>query len=232
MRTYRFGGGQLVICEETERVEEAASEPGYYIQRVHPHCAERSAELLRSGFRFHDRYLLLKIVPPEAPPAPPLPDMRIRADCEYTEEMLSLAFDAFTTDRRFHLNWIYQQNLANQMIRAYLQDCASRKMAVIKVERAGELLGYTVLQSVSTCVVENVLGVTKSGMGGMLAATFLYAGTLDYISRSGNAGTRVMYRGRVSSGNQASLNLHTHFNAKVRQIYDEYILKRESPLGV
>lgn len=198
---------------------------GYLICRADPADSGREKELLDRGFSFLDRVLVLEIDlrrAAAAPAAQGLPELRVERDGTFSEDMAAMACQAYTADRRFHLESVFDQDQAGPVIRAYLDDCARRGMTVYRALHGDELLGFTVVDEDTgdrRCF-ENVLGVTKPGIRGKMAAPGLYAAMLE-----GQRDRFQKYLGRVSSSNVSSLNLHFRLGAKVSSVYDEFIFR-------
>ena len=149
--------------------------------------------------------------------------LSVDAKGKFTEEMYLLAQQVFPTDRRFHLEPEFDSAGAASTIRAYMDYWKNVGATVLKIVEHEELLGFTILQRVSDDAYENVLGVTRPGIKGKMAAYPLYCGMLDYIKAQ--SGTK--YIGRVSTANIPSVNLHLQLGAKIRNVYDEYILRKK-----
>lgn len=189
------------------------------------------SELTERGFRFLDRILYMEIdlakknISADNGPKRILQDQGIVFACDgvFTESMYQMAYKAYTSDRRFHLNPVFSQQDAIPVIRAYIDQCRLGHMKIYKALHQDELLGYAVIDETADgkkCYFENVLGVTAPGIKGKMVAEALYGSVL-----TGEKSSFKKYAGRVSSSNMVSINLHFQLGAKVRGIYDEYIYK-------
>lgn len=200
----------------------------YTICRLPAADAAGAAALLARGFAFLDRVLLLEIDCTSAPPLPAadgLPETHVVCDREYTREMLTLACAAYPQDRRFHLDPLFNDAKAALVIAAYLEEYQRRGLRCYKIFHEQELLGFTIvdealtLPKAGTCF-ENVMGATRPGIRGKMAAPALYRAMLERQA----TGFR-KYWGYVSAANTASLNLHYRLGARATAVYDEYILR-------
>lgn len=207
----------------------AAPDPqAYSICRLPAADAAGAAALLARGFAFLDRVLLMEIDCASAPPLPAadgLSETRVVYDSEYTREMYKLACAAYPQDRRFHLDPLFNDARAALVIAAYLEEYRRRSLRCYKIFHEQELLGFTIvdealaLPKAGTCF-ENVMGVTRPGIRGKMAAPALYRAMLE-----GQAAKFRKYWGYVSAANTASLNLHYRLGARAMAVYDEYILR-------
>lgn len=189
------------------------------------------SELAERGFRFLDRILYMEINLAKKNKRTDNDSKRILQkqgivfayDEVFTESMYQVAYKAYTSDRRFHLNPVFSQQDAIPVIKAYIDECRLRHMKICKTLYHDELLGYVIIDETADekkCYFENVLGVTTPGIKGKMVAEALYDSVL-----TGEKNNFKKYIGRVSSSNMASVNLHFQLGAKVRYIYDEYIYK-------
>ncbi len=188
---------------------------------------EAKKALSRSGYVFHDRVLRLGI---DIPASMQLrrkrcrkPDgIKIRKAEEFTDEMYRMACSVFRTDRRFHLDYGYNQKLADRVIKAWMDRWKGRKLQVMQAFYKGEMTGFVIFDTDSQSQSENVLGVTAPGICGMASAYPLYSDLLDLL---GQGGCRKYY-GMVSTENAASINLHIQLGAEVCSIVDRFILRK------
>lgn len=228
MRYIQLKSGKCVIAAREERFEKCVEK--YNIQQVDSLKAERIEELLKQGFYFHDRVLrfeisvdaqkdlLKRIEIPEG--------VSISLSDTFTEDMYHLACEAYTTDRRFHLEQKFDSNVANDVIGAYLREFKEKNYLVIKALYQQKLLGFTVIRECEKKeVFENVLGATLPGMKGKMIAVPLYGRMLELASESAFKSKCKKYVGDVSSTNAASINLHMYFGGKVTTTIDEYIYR-------
>ena len=184
----------------------------------------REMELRGSGYAFLDRVLVYEIrLKRFSGPEPGLPNgITVRCDRDFTEELYELAQSVFLTDRRFHLQPLFDANAAVPVLRAYIDDCREKEMKLFKAYHGETLLGFTVVDERADGdgkYFENVLGAAKADLRGKLAAPALY----EYMLRTQQE-RFTCYLGRVSSSNAASINLHSHLGGKVVRIYDQFII--------
>lgn len=211
----------------------AAPDPrAYTVCRLPAADAAGAAALLARGYAFLDRVLLLEIDCAGAPPLPladGLPETCAVCDGEYTREMYELACAAYPQDRRFHMDPVFDSARAAPVIAAYLKDFQRRGLRTYKIFHEQELLGFTVVDEAppasrpGTCF-ENVMGVTRPGIRGKMAAPALYRAMLEGQKEKGFR----KYWGWVSAANTASLNLHYRLGARATAVCDEYILRPNS----
>ena len=173
-----------------------------------------------------DRVLLLEIDCTRLPPlAAGLPETRVVCDGELTDEMYTLACSAYIEDRRFHLDPLFDPALAASVIAAYLAEFRRRGLRAYKIFHEQELLGFTVVDEAlppprgDTCF-ENVMGATRPGIRGKMAAPVLYRAML-----AGQAVRFRRYLGWVSAANTASLNLHYQMGTRATTVCDEFVLR-------
>ena len=232
VRYIQFEGEKCVIANCDAYLQDCTEK--YNIQQVKSTDDIRIAELLENGFRFHDRILRVEIflkdnsgsflndidIPVRGG------EISISLSDEYTEEMYRLACEAYTTDRRFHLEQRFDQNVANHVIASYLKEFNEKNYPVIKAVHRQELLGFTVIREDrdKNCF-ENILGATLPGMKGKMAAVPLYKSMLQLGSESAFENKYRRYVGDISSANVASINLHMQLGAKVVDTIDAYIYR-------
>lgn len=208
----------------------AAPDPrAYTVCRLPAADAAGAAALLARGYAFLDRVLLLEIDCAGAPPLPAangLPETRVVCDGDYTREMYELACAAYPQDRRFHLDPVFNGARAAPVIAAYLEEFRRRGLRSYKIFHGQELLGFTVAEEAPPAsrpgiCFENVMGATKPGIRGKMAAPALYRAMLEGQRERGFR----KYWGWVSAANAASLNLHCRLGARATAVCDEYILR-------
>ena len=184
-------------------------------------------DLLQRGFRFLDRILTIEInlrSGGERNTEISVNDITLSSDTNYESDVYRLACQAYTTDRRFHLDPVFNQEKADRNIQAYIDICRSRNMKIYKAKHGNELLGFTIVDEEADekrVYFENVLGATLPGMKGKLVAGPLYRSMLE-----GEKDSFKKYMGKVSSSNAASINLHFQLGGYVKQIQDEYIISK------
>ncbi len=203
----------------------------YIISQVENLNTLEAEKLLLNGFSFHDRKLRVEINIKETE--------RIRNNLEgkkdffelqvsggegISEEMYVLACKTLNKDKRFHLEYNFDQSLANQVIKAYFADFSQRDILVFKALHEKELLGFTIVEKHLSGKCENLLSVTRPDIKGKMIAYRLYANVLKVLTEN-EYGSFKKYYGDVSSANLASLNLHIQLGAKIKEIYDEYIYR-------
>ncbi|MBR6979726.1 MAG: hypothetical protein IKH88_07830, partial [Prevotella sp.] len=178
--------------------------------------------LISRGYRFLDRLLCFEIEVNAVKgfSIGMVPDVLFSYDEEYDDSVYHTAFQAFTTDRRFHLNPVFDQQAANDVIEAYINYYKRKGFRIYKAKYGGELLGFTIVDNVDTNrnYFENVLGATKPGIKGKAIAALLYR----FMMRAEGEKYR-KYVGCVSSSNLASINLHNALGGRVKRIYDDFI---------
>lgn len=201
----------------------------YIIAQTENLNTERAGQLLHNGFFFHDRKLRVEInirdtemFRKRLEGRTVYFDLQISGDV--SEEMYALACKAFNNDRRFHLDQNFDQNLANQIIKAYFDDFIQRDILIFKALQNKELLGFIIMEKHSDGKCENLLGVTRPDIKGKMIAYGLYANVLKMLAENEHGNFKYYY-GDVSSTNLASLNLHIQLGAKIKKIYDEFIYR-------
>lgn len=193
----------------------------YQVARVENLDAETEDSLLADGWRFLDRKLRMQISGNKAGimEKKSMPALSVQYGMEFPEDMYQLAYSALTTDRRFHLKPLFDQNEANGFIRTYIDHERNLGSHTVRVLHDGELLGFSIVRTEQAGIAENVLAATKPCLQGKLAVPALYGAMLNI-----NGGGYILkYEGNVSSTNLASLNLHIRLGARVTRIFDEYV---------
>ena len=228
MRYIQLKDGVCAIASCKENFEKCVEK--YNIQQVESMNDERIYELIKKGFSFHDRVLRVEISVAEQKNILnniEVPDgIIISLSDVFTEDMYHLACEAYKTDRRFHLEQKFSQNVANEVIEAYLKEFREKNYLIVRAAHQQKLLGYTVVrESEKRDSFENVLGVTLPGMKGKMIAVPLYRSMLKFAAESAFGEKYTKYIGDISSTNVASINLHMHLGAKVYQTIDYYIYR-------
>lgn len=187
-------------------------------------------ELIGKGYRFLDRILRFEIKTNavNVSDTDALQHVDFSYDREYDDRLLDLAFQAYTTDRRFHLDPVFNQQSANDVIEAYVDYCRKQEYKVYKALHNNELLGFAVADDIdrNRPFFENILAATRPGIKGKMIAGPLYRFMIETESEAFKK-----YVGRVSSSNLASINLHTTLGGRVKAIYDEFILDNRRKNG-
>jgi len=222
------GGLKRYSVNEDFSWEEAA----YIIQQVDSFDMVRIAELQKQGFQFHERFLYVEINLKATSGirnrlSGSVAELSLEMGHQYTNDLYELAYKSFETDRRFHLEQQFDQHKAKDVKEAYINRCKEQGMTVFSARRADELLGYIIVDlhpNQKAGCFQIMLGVTKAGIKGKMAAIPLYNGLLDRMFLS-EGGGYVKYCGYISSTNTASLNLHYQLGAKAVQVIDEYIYR-------
>ena len=221
------GNKILRIKEKKEQMPENVCSGDYVIFQSDVQDSEYEALLAKQGCRFLDRILYfeipLKKITTEKQTFT-VPEVSLLCDRVFDDKLFTLACQAYTFDRRFHLEPVFDQEKANSVIAAYLEYYKHRDCRIYKAICKDELLGAGVVcedADKKGIFFENVLGATKPGIKGMMTAVPLYSHMLD---KEREAGFK-KYAGKVSSSNQSSINLHFQLGGHVAGIYDEFILK-------
>ena len=198
----------------------------YDISVARPNDDEKEKELLEEGFRFLDRVFVYEIDLRKARCIPSYQSIEavFFSDYDYDQDIYSLAYEAFSNDRRFHLEPLFDLAAARAAIYRYINELSGRQHRIYKVKHGDELLGFTIVDEkadTSANSFENMLGATKPGIKGKMIAGLLYTSMLlDEASHFRK------YIGRVSSSNIASINLHNRLGGHVVEVYDEFIMKK------
>lgn len=202
-------------------------EEKYVIAKVESQDVARIKALENDGFSFHDRVLRMAVDTHLLAFSEEEKNKTIRfpvvLSTDFDKTIYELSYAAYKVDRRFHLLKEFNQDLANKVIDAYIQNCQNQNMKIVRCMHNDITLGITVLRDNGDGTVDNVLGAVLPNLQGKMAAYGLYMQTLMYIQEQGYK----KYYGNVSASNAASINLHIAMGAKVESIYDEYILRRE-----
>lgn len=198
------------------------------IQRIEATDDRRAEELKAAGYRLLDRILLMEIDLKATEKrreeiAAKLIEIPVDRPESFPEDLSALACEALPTDRRFHLEPLFDPEVAKPRIEAYIESYREKGALLFSVRREGRLLGFTIVEEQQKGTFENVLGITRPDMLGKMAAFPLYNAMLNGMREAGFK----KYIGRVSSSNLASVNLHINLGAKVAGIYDEYIMLGE-----
>lgn len=183
-------------------------------------------ELGKQGFQFLDRILKMEIdiaatKEHREKRMEKLMAFPVELSDTVSEEMYDLACLVFDTDRRFHLRHGFDSIFSAKVLRAYVDFYNEKDIFTFQVRYKGELAGFTVVHRQEN-FGENVLGVTKPGILGKMAAYGMYAGMIDYMYEQENYKN---YYAEVSSCNAASMNLHMQLGAKVTGNYDKFIYR-------
>lgn len=201
-------------------------EAEYVIATTCFHRTDELANLQDAGFSFHDRFLQIEIniagAKKRIAEMPAAADGIIVAETsDFTEEMFGIACSAFGTDRRFHLDADFaHREYAAEVIAAAVRRCLDHGTRIICASHGKDVLGCVmILDDSPGGYCTNVLGFTKPGLKGRLAALPLYAGAMGMLKSE-------TYSGKISTTNAASLNLHAGFGAKVTGAEDWYILRK------
>lgn len=187
----------------------------------------REEKLNGMGFRFLDRVFYFEIpLRSSAGSGDNAPIQEIEFSCsrEIDDRVYELACQAYTSDRRFHLDPVFHQERANQVIRAYIEEFKTKRLKICKAMHGSELLGFTIVDETVDPrgkFFENVLGATMPGIRGKMIAYPLYRYMLEAEKEK-----FVKYVGRVSSSNAASINLHFQLGGSVKNIYDEFVYRK------
>lgn len=185
-------------------------------------------KLLQMGFHFLDRILYFEINTDRFVKRfsrNTVSEIDLVCDTKLDDDVFQLACEVYTSDRRFHLDSVFDQSKANLVIEAYIDYFRRRSIRVYKALYREKLLGFTVVdeKADSTNVFfENMLGATRPGIKGKMVAGPLYS---FMIAEEGKIFKK--YVGRVSSSNIASINLHHQLGGNVKKIYDEFIYRNE-----
>lgn len=198
----------------------------YSIEKADVKDSERASILLSEGYRFLDRVLEIEISPAENEDSEDLSSQGIEFVVEDTisDDIFELACEAYDSDRRFHLEPVFDREKASIVLKQYIEGYKRPGVKVFKAYHGSELLGFAVADETADPrgkYFENVLGATKPGIKGKLIAAPLYKRMLSH-----EAGRFKKYYGKVSSSNMASINLHFMLGGRIRSIYDEFIYKR------
>ena len=179
-------------------------------------------KLISRGYRFLDRLLYFEIETSIVKSSDDnvIQDVDFLCDREYDDVLFDTACQAYTTDRRFHLNPVFDQQSADDVIEAFIDYCKKQDYKIYKAVHNNELLGFAIVDDVdkNRAYFENILGATKPGIKGKMIAGPLY----KFMIKGENEKFK-KYAGRVSSSNIASINLHTALGGRVKKIYDEFI---------
>lgn len=197
----------------------------YVIAQTYFTHTEEIARLFEAGFCFHDRCLQMEIGVSHARESfsEAVSSLSISESACFTDEMFEMACAAFALDRRFQLEPDFEPAWKiRDVIEAAVAHYQTGRHKILCAECQGNPVGCVLIRDMGGGVYENVLGFTKPGIAGKVAAIPLYIGALELIKACG--GKR--YAGTVSSTNMGSLNLHMSLGAKVVGIIDRYILRK------
>lgn len=185
--------------------------------------------LTNRGFQFHDRIFYMEIDLQQVPELrlQGIPqEITFNVDNQYSEDVYELAYDSYVTDRRFHLEPVFDQKKAIPVIRTYIDSYKGEGLKIYKAKYKEELLGYTIVREnrdSKKAFFENVIGVTAPNIRGKAIAGPLYTTML-----LGEKNEYKRYVGRVSASNASSVNLHYQLGGRVIKIYDEFIYRSNS----
>lgn len=229
-------------CLKKYSVEESfvPDEDAYIIQQVQSNDMQRVEELQKQGFCFHERFLFIEILLKSATgmrngiERKRASEISLKLGNEYPPDIYELAYESFETDRRFHLERQFDQNRAKAVKEAYINRCRERGCIVFSACKDRELLGYIIVDTHpgrGAGCFQIMLGVTRAGIKGRMAAIPLYCGLLEKMAMPEYGGF-TKYCGYVSTTNTASINLHSYLGGKVVGTVDEYIWGREKMDGI
>ncbi|MCM1217616.1 MAG: hypothetical protein NC548_24255 [Lachnospiraceae bacterium] len=219
-------------CLKKYSVDErfAPDDDAYIIQQIESNDMQRAEDLLKQGFRFHERFLFIEISLKAAVRMCDRVEDSVsgivwKMGDEYPPDIYELAYESFETDRRFHLDRQFDQSRARAVKEAYINRCRECGCKVFSICKDGELLGYSIVNPQpgrGAGCFQNMLGVTRAGMKGKMAAVPLYSGLLEKMATPAYGGF-TKYCGYVSTTNIASMNLHSYLGGKIVGTVDEYI---------
>lgn len=228
-------------CLKKYFVEESfvPDDDAYIIQQVESNDMQRAEELRELGFYFHERLLFIEISLKSATGMRNgieggASEISFKLSNEYPPDVYELAFKSFETDRRFHLERQFDQTKAKDVKEAYINRCRERGCKIFSAYKEGELLGYIIVDTHpgrGTGCFQIMLGVTRAGIKGKMAAIPLYRGLLEKMVMPEYGGF-TKYCGYVSTTNVASINMHSYLGGKVVGTVDEYIRGREKTDGI
>ncbi len=228
MEILSFHGGTLKRYSVRETYVPDDTE--YIIQQIEANKAEKLTGLSEAGPGFHERFIFVEINLKATAKARnqiknALPDILLGFSHEYTNDLYELACESFEADRRFHLEQQFDQNRAAEVKKAYIDWCRDQNMPVFTARKENDLLGYIIINPDSGVgIFQIMLGVTRPGIKGKMAAYPLYNGLLNAMALPENGGY-TKYCGYISSANMASLNLHQRLGARFVSAVDEYIYR-------
>lgn len=194
----------------------------YVIVNASPVDVVRITDLEQKGFSFHDRKILCRIALTKLNPRyMGLIRADVKMDKNFTTEIYSLANKAFITDRRFHLDKVFNQELAERVIINYI-DKFGKEEFVFKCYHKNRLIGFTIVKPYNDEECENILGAVDPEYQGKGAAINLYAYMVKALAESGY---KMLY-GNISTTNIASINLHIALGGSFIKAEDEYIYRK------
>lgn len=192
----------------------------YYLAKTETDDVERIQQLQRMEFVFHERFLDYIIVPTKM-------DSRfirmvradVRAEQKIDKDMKELAQKAFVKDRRFHLKPYFEQESANKVISAYIDEISKEIYAIYKCFHKEKLVGFTMVKKVDDKTYENLLGAVDPEYQKKGVAFNLYVYMVDSLGKNGCE----ELIGSIAAANITSLNLHLMLGATFRGVSDQYI---------
>lgn len=141
-----------------------------------------------------------------------------QAPPELRSEILALAQSSFPTDRRFHLAPDYDQDLADLVIKSWVEELSGPVLvARVKGEVAGFLALKLVLERPSAVEIHLAAVGEKYRLAGV--ALSMYGAAVAWASAQGYESVT----GRISSLNMPVMNLYSYLGATFEGPLDVYL---------
>lgn len=216
----------MVVYKEDTEIDRPTEKAAFTIQRLSFKNTDGINAITEAGYVFHDRVLTLEI---DLSTTYNLRNSKLKGKSmvliknrsSIDSVMLEMAYQAYDTDRRFHLSKDFNTLISKKVIDAYVKKVSENDLLVPTAIYNEEPVGYTTIPVFNGEKAENVFGLTKPGIVGKISAYPLYVHMLDELQERGYK----KYIGKVSTTNAASLNLHFELGAKVIDVVDEYIYR-------
>ncbi len=188
---------------------------GYYRAEI-PTAPENVALMQKKGYTFADRTLGVAInLKREEPDFRKLIRFEIRPECEEREAVLEIALHSFPSDRRFHVRPIPDDEVAETIIRGWVDSLSEVYVCLYK----GETVGFLDLEPYGEkdCFVH--MAAVKERYRAAGAAVSLYAFALMKAKEKGC--DRLC--GRISTSNTAVMNLYARLGGAFSEPTDIFV---------
>ena len=171
--------------------------------------------LHQNNFVFGDRTLDVSIPLSKIEGIEKFVRLPILETSDYKQEILEIAQNSFSYDRRFHLEPKHNQSFANLVLKDWVEDLNEVLVCMFK----DKPIGFLALKEINpkTLFVHLAAVNEKYRMTG--AAMALYAKAILTAKERGYSSLD----GRISSQNTAVMNLYSYFGAKFSNPTDIYI---------
>lgn len=134
---------------------------------------------------------------------------------DFNKDIEEIAFDSFKSDRRFHFLPRCNQDIANLVIKDWVDSLDSSFVCSFK----DQIVGFLNLKNISEKEAEIYLAAVKEKYRLAGSALALYTTALFYAKNNGMN----IVTGRISTANLPVLNLYSSFGAKFSEAHDIFL---------